>query len=107
MQHESLSQGQWQKLSLAEQLGNIGSEVGRALRAQAQNLPQRASAAQARALELFDLTLADDQWRGRRKELARAREHSCYFFETKQPVHETAKLEKYFMDFALLVRKNR
>jgi hypothetical protein len=30
MQHESLVSGGWAKLSLAEQLGNVGSEVSRA-----------------------------------------------------------------------------
>ncbi|MCA9371213.1 MAG: hypothetical protein KC680_04600 [Candidatus Peregrinibacteria bacterium] len=33
LQHHSITQEQWNTLSLCEQLGNIGSEVGRALSA--------------------------------------------------------------------------
>jgi len=47
------------ELTLVEQLGNIGSEVGRASRAKAQGNEQRLAGALDRALELFDLTLAD------------------------------------------------
>jgi len=36
-----------------------------------------ATAAFDRALERLDLTLADGRWRGRRKEIARARELLC------------------------------
>jgi len=32
--HKELAEGRWFQLSLMEQLGNIGSEVGRALHAQ-------------------------------------------------------------------------
>ena len=72
-QHDSLARGRWLVLSLAEQLGNIGSEVHRARLAQKVN-ESRFIAARDRALELFDLTLADVRWRGRIRELARARE---------------------------------
>jgi len=30
--HRGLASGRWQQLSLVEQLGNVGSEVGRMLR---------------------------------------------------------------------------
>lgn len=72
-QHKSLAAGRWFQLSLVEQLGNIGSEVGRARRAKGDK--ERFDGAVRRALELFDLTLSDPRWR--KKELCRARELFC------------------------------
>lgn len=74
--HQAAAQGGWSKLSLAEQLGNIGSEVARAARRQGED-EQRFREAVWRALDLFDLTLADSRWAGRRREIARAREVFC------------------------------
>ena len=45
----------WRRMSLAEQIGNIGGEVSRTASAQGQN-ESRFNNAFARALELFDLT---------------------------------------------------
>lgn len=104
--HQSLAQGGWQKLSLMEQLGNIGSEVGRA--ANTQNKDQtKFENARLRALELFDLTLDDPRWRGRLKEIARAREVFCdAAINGSHEYHASLKdLEKYFFAFALLARK--
>ena len=52
-------------MSLAEQLGNVGSEIGRASRWQSRN-PETARLAFHRALELLDLTLADPRLRASR-----------------------------------------
>jgi len=52
--------------SLAEQLGNVETEVARATRAKAQGNDERLTFALARTLELFDFTLGDERWRGRR-----------------------------------------
>lgn len=71
--HKELAQGRWLQLSLAEQLGNIGSEISRASRWQNKDKKLYEDAVE-RALELFDLTLEDSRWAGRRWEIARARE---------------------------------
>lgn len=71
--HKNLAEGRWSELSLCAQLGNIGSEVLRALRKRGKDEKLFWSAVD-RALELFDLTLADPRWSGRRREIARARE---------------------------------
>ena len=61
-QHRDLAAGRWWELTLAEQLGNVGSEVSRAARWTGRN-PDLATRALHRALELVDLTLADPRLR--------------------------------------------
>jgi len=56
--HRDLAAGGREALSLAEQLGNIGSEISRAERWKTRN-PEISRAAFFRALELLDLTLDD------------------------------------------------
>jgi hypothetical protein len=103
--HSSLSNGRWHKLTLHEQLGNIGSEVGRALRARSARERNQAA---FRALELFDLSLSDKRWFGRASELARAREVFCdYVYGTNQYKSDSSSLERYFMQFAVAARLNR
>lgn len=105
MQHTSLASGRWQKLNLNEQLGNIGSEVGRALRAKTA-IDKRS--ATLRALELFDLTLADRRWYGRGSEVSRAREVFCDYLFGNNIYHTVPEnLERYFMQFAVAARSQR
>jgi hypothetical protein len=92
-------------MTLFEQLGNIGSEVGRTFKTVE---PDQKQATAYRALELFDLTLADKRWRGRGSELARSREVFCDFvFGDNQYNSDAAGLEKYFMQFAIAARLQR
>ncbi|MEK7143994.1 MAG: hypothetical protein AAB820_01540 [Patescibacteria group bacterium] len=76
VKHKNLAAGRWFELSLAEQLGNIGSEVSRAARWQNKDEKLFWGAVE-RALELFDLTLEDPRWKGRKLEIARTREVFC------------------------------
>lgn len=64
--HEQLAAGRWHSLSLMEQLGNVGSDVARAAWWYGKD-QQRCQQAFERALELLDLTIADDRWKGRKK----------------------------------------
>lgn len=107
--HPGLASGRWQELTLAEQLGNIGAEVGRAIRARASGDDRRLEGALARALDLFDLSLADPRWRGARlREIARAREVTCDFLVGDNVYGSTAEtLDRYFTQFALLARRGR
>ena len=104
--HASLASGRWQELTLAEQLGNIGSEVGRAFSWRARNV-ERYEGALARGLELFDLTLADPRWSGaRRKEIARAREVFMDALDDHPTYGGTPKgVEQWFMAFAIRARQ--
>ena len=73
--HKNAAAGGWARLELVEQLGNVGSEVERAIRAHEAGRTDRFESALERALELFDLTAADPRWRGHRcQEILRARE---------------------------------
>ena len=92
-------------MSLIEQLGNVGSEVGRAVHAKTEAEKQSAA---FRALELCDLTLADTRWHGRGSEIARAREVLCdYFFGENEYKATGEDLEHYFMHFAVAARLSR
>ena len=103
-QHRELAEGRWWTLSLFEQLGNVGSEVSRAIRWTSRN-PELAQAALYRALELMDLTLADPRHRqspARLREIARTREVMVDFFAgSNQYGSNAAGLQKYFDAYAL------
>jgi len=89
-------------LSLAEQLANVGAEVGRMRR------PRGAVGALERALELLDLTLADARWQGRRKEIARARELLCDAADGGREYGTVLEdLDRYFLAFAVVARRGR
>ena len=104
--HEMLAAGRWATMSLAEQLGNIGSEVHRARLAQHKNA-ERFQNARDRALELLDLTLSDARWHGRLREISRAREVFCDAIFGGTLYNSTLEnLEKYFDQFALAARRN-
>jgi hypothetical protein len=91
-----------------EQLGNVGSEVDRAIRARAQGRPDRSERAFDRALELFDLTATDPRWKlHQRRQILRAREQFCrvFFDETAEP-DLADYLSKYFLQFAVAARRS-
>lgn len=103
-QHKELAAGRWEKLSLAEQMGNIGSEVFRASRSEEKDKQVFWSAVE-RALELFDLTLSDARWSGRYFEIGRAREIFCdAVYGGKLYGSSFRELLKYFDAFALAAR---
>lgn len=106
---ETLSAGRWHRLSLSEQLGNVGSEVDRAIRAWRAGNTARFQSAADRALELLDLTAQDDRWRGhRRREILRARAEFCTLF-WDEPVSPSSaeSLSRYFLHFASRARRAR
>lgn len=100
--HTELANGRWHTMTLSEQMGNVGSEYGRARKWKSMNHQARFITASDRLLELFDLTLADRRWRGLRlQELARVREAVCeelFGESTGKP------FEKYFLEFAVSAR---
>jgi hypothetical protein len=105
--HAQAASGGWGSKTLAEQMANIGSEVGRSMRAHADQNAARFDPALARALELFDLTAADARWTGpRRREILRAREEFCrLFFDPDVGAASAAGLSAYFLQFAVAARR--
>ena len=107
MQHKDLSQSRWNTLSLVEQMANIGSEIERAMKWKEKNNPLYASQANGRALELFDLTLADSRHGAGLREIARARELWLDYFLGDNQYHQRAsQWQKYFYAFAYCARNN-
>lgn len=107
--HPDLAAGRWLTLSLASQLGNVGSEYERALRWKERGDEVRFEHAFARLLELIDLTIADPRWKNHRlKELTRLREVICdeLYSESPEFIHPS-DLREYFLYFGLLARSER
>ncbi|MEK7527093.1 MAG: hypothetical protein AAB537_01620 [Patescibacteria group bacterium] len=104
--HQDLASGKWFTLSLAEQMGNIGSEVSRASKQENKN-SELFRKATDRALELFDLTLSDRRWLGRLREIGRAREFFCdAILGGKEYGTHLKDLQKYFDYFGMATRLN-
>lgn len=107
MQHKNLAAGGWQKLSLMEQMGNIGSEISRALNWHDKDRKSYESAID-RALELLDLTINDPRWQNRLKEIVRTRELLCdAILGGKEYKTSLKDLDRYFFHFALAARVNK
>lgn len=104
--HSALTVDRWRSMTLMEQLGNIGSEVGRAIRAKISGNEKRMWSALERGLELFDLTVADPKLRHRLKEICRAREVVVDFLVGDNAYGSSAEdLERYFTAYALAARR--
>jgi hypothetical protein len=94
----------WAKLSLFEQMGNIGSEVGRTMNAMQRGDLISAQGAYFRGLDLIDATAVTNMPLGRRRELLRARELFSASVESQQI---DRSLDAYFMQYAIAARAHR
>lgn len=104
-QHQELANGKWNNLSLIEQMANIGSEVIRAINWKNKKNLEYSKMAFERALELFDLTLADPKNKKRLREVARSREICVDYFFGDNIYNSTDKAwEKYFYSFNYAAR---
>jgi hypothetical protein len=104
MIHKELISGKWAQMSLMEQLANVGSEVSRTSKWKKKENEIYAQNSFERALELLDLTILHSPRFPATKELCRAREEICkHFYESD--ADEFEKLNRYFLPFALAVRK--
>ena len=102
MNSHVFDQEAWAKQSVFWQLGNIGSEVGRALAAKRDGNNKRMTSAFYRGMDLLNATI--DAWVDKGKspyELLIAREQ---FAESILTNKEDKTIEKYFMDFAIAER---
>src|SRR4029077_7783575 len=103
--HQQQAAGAWHQRTLVDQLANVGSEVGRIRKWQGRN-PELCEKAVVRALELLDMTISDPRWKGRRKELTRARKFLCDAMEGDAEYKSTLQdLDRYFLAFAVAARR--
>lgn len=108
VQHKNLAAGQWSRMSLCEQMANIGSEVSRALNWRKKGKEDLSQKASSRALELLDLSLSSADSFPNLKELARLREAVVdYFYGTNQFSSSEALWHRYFYHFNYACRKDR
>ncbi len=106
MTNHAFDATKWAEMDMFNQMGNIGSEVGRALSAKRQGKPDRCQAAFYRGLDLIDETaqLWAAQKRAGLREVLYAREQ---FVESVTTSKVDATLEAYFMQYAIAARANR
>ena len=104
--HQTLAQGKWHTMTLANQLANVGSEFSRAYRARQSQNNARFDHAFSRMMELLCLTTSDPRWTGLRKqELCRLKEVICEgFFGDAANLAAVASLERYFYYFGVEAR---
>src|SRR5438552_2486211 len=106
--HRTLASGRWHTMTLADQIGNVGSEYERALRTKEKGDVKYFEGAKARLLELLDLTISDPRWSNHRMEkLRRLREVICDELYNVRPHPESRDLRKYFLLAGLLANKQR
>jgi hypothetical protein len=106
MYHKTLTQEQWNILPTVEQLGNIGSEVSRAIIWRSKN-SEYMKRAVYRALELLDLSVGDNKNVSSLKEILRVRECLAdYFLGDNMYAFTDDWWQKYFLDYAGAARRD-
>jgi hypothetical protein len=96
-----LESGRWFKLSIMEQLANVGCDVDRAIRWRNRGELEDSKHAFERALELLSFTILDPKNRGPRlKELTRVRETFIDYFLFDNEYKATDEMwQNYFFQF--------
>ncbi len=108
--YKNLADERWFKLSLIEQLANIGADLERTIRWKQKGNAEYSRAAFDRALDLIYLTVEDPKNRGRLREILRTREalidHFVYDNEYKTTDEQW---QKYFYqyNYAAAIKKGR
>jgi hypothetical protein len=106
--HRDLAAGRWLTLSFAEQMGNVGSEVLRALNWRERGSAEHSTKAIERGLELLDLTIADERNRRHLRELTHLREALVdFFYADNQLGSSPDRWRTYFNAFAVAARASR
>lgn len=106
-QHKKLADGEWNNLSLLEQLANVGSEVERTIKWKNKDNAEYSRLAFERALELLDFTIGDAKNISRLKEITRVRELLAdYFAADNKFASSDEKWRKYFYSFNYAARLN-
>ena len=99
-----MNKDKWNKLSFASQMGNIGSEINRAIYWRELGDKKNKEESLWRALELIDLIAMQRK----SVELLRLREVVCDLFMSANNYKISSELlKKYFLDFALLAQNKK
>ena len=102
--HSPEAHADWLTKPITYQMGNIGSEVSRALNWAKKGNAKRANTAIDRALELFAFTIeAHQHTSARLTEILVAREEFCdYFFAGNSWHTDPARMQKYYDGFVMI-----
>jgi len=96
----------WNSYSIYEQMANIGAEVGRSINWKKKNNEKMSMNALYRALELIDLTVADEKNCNRLAEILRMREMLLDFSIGENIYNSTNdKWNNYFYYYNVAARK--
>jgi len=105
VRHPELAAGRWTTMPFISQMANVGSEVERALKRRESGEVKSCMLAFDRAIELLELTIADERNRDRVGELARAREVLADNLAGENTYRTTDEFwRKYFGAFAWAAR---
>lgn len=109
MSNYRMDREHWFQLNIYEQMGNIGAEVGRAIKAKRNKKPERIDSAIDRALDLFDATTEQlvQEHSPRLREVLRARNEFLRLFYDDTFETESEGLERYFTQFAIAANRMR
>jgi len=110
MSEYKFDRARWAQLTFNEQMGNIGSEVGRAIIAHRNGNTVREDRAIDRAIDLFSATveaLIGTKYSYRLKEVLRARDEFLRLFFDGTFDQDADNIERYFMYFAFAARAER
>jgi hypothetical protein len=105
MSSYAVDRERWAQMDIVNQMGNIGSEVGRAIAAKRRGDAERQQGAITRAFDLFDATIETlaAQRSPRLREVLLARDQfSALFYDDH--FSDADALERYFTWFAVAAR---
>ncbi|MDR1739280.1 MAG: hypothetical protein LBR45_00780 [Bacteroidales bacterium] len=106
--NKPIDRERWAQLNIFQQMGNIGSEVGRAIKAKREGKDERLQGAIERALDLFSATVFDlinKHQSHRITEVLRSRDEFLgLFYDNKFSDSNVNAIESYFTHFAIASR---
>ena len=106
LSHPELADGRWTEMSFPLQMGNIGSEISRAIKSKARGNKERMEHAAARAIELFEFSIdCNSDNSARLEELCRGKEEFCdYIFGDNTFNTDSTRMIRYYDQFVSLAR---
>ena len=96
----------WQRMTFYQQMGNIASEISRAIQFKNKNDLEYMNSSLWRVLELVDLTIEDENNKLRLRELCRFKEVlTDWYCQTHTYDIDPESLKNYSLTFALFAKK--